>query len=106
MIIQVMAPTEPARLVLKIAMAALSDAAKQDPPLNPSQPTQRRAVPRTMELVLGIVLSFVCAHVPNVGWLEDDSLGAVSSSSTDKVRVRKTTDTGSDLDWDTTSVCH
>jgi len=43
----VRAPVDPARLVLKTASAALSDPAKQDPPLNPSHPTQRRTVPST-----------------------------------------------------------
>ena len=43
-------PVAPARLVLKIAMAALSDAAKHDPPLKPSHPTQSNTVPRTTEL--------------------------------------------------------
>lgn len=37
----VIPPTDPARLVTKTAMAALSEAAKQEPPLKPSQSVVR-----------------------------------------------------------------
>lgn len=40
-------PVDPAKLVLKIARAALREAAKHEPPLNPSHPTQSSIVPRT-----------------------------------------------------------
>jgi hypothetical protein len=39
-------PTEPAKLVLKAAMAAFRFAANVEPALNPSHPTQSRTVPR------------------------------------------------------------
>jgi hypothetical protein len=39
-------PTEPAKLVLKAAMAAFKLAANVDPALNPSHPTQSKTVPR------------------------------------------------------------
>lgn len=48
-------PNEAARLVLVIATAALTLAAKVDPPLNPIHPTQRKIVPwMTKETLWGL----------------------------------------------------
>ena len=55
--IQVKPPIEPARFVLTIARAALMLAANEEPPLNPSQPTQRSVVPRRMWLAFDRVVS-------------------------------------------------